>query len=148
MITEHPRIQLQGEGYGPPGGGWSPGEPPAGGSAPGNPGGWGPQGPPGYGAPPGLPGVPAPPLGRPNAAETKKQAELWLIISGATFLLCGSWCFGIAGAVFCYLAIQAASQGNLDDAEAKLKWGKIITVSGTVLGVLAAAVYLLLSFAF
>ena len=40
------------------------------------------------------------------------------------------------GAVFCYMAMQAADQGNLADAQNKLKWGKILTIVGLILGLL------------
>ena len=47
----------------------------------------------------------------------------------------------VIGAVFCYLAMTAADQGNVADAQAKLKWGKIITIIGIVLGILAQIGY-------
>ncbi len=114
-------------GYGPPGGGYSP---------PGGPGGYGPPAPP-YGAPyPPAGGAPygSPGGGAPNA-DLKKQATTWLIIAGVSAFLC-TCCVGVIGAVFCFMAMQAADQGNLADAESKLKWGKIITIVGLVLGVL------------
>jgi hypothetical protein len=40
--------------------------------------------------------------------------------------------------------MQAADRGELPDAEAKLKWGKIITIGGSALsliGIAAAAIY-------
>ena len=129
-------------GYGPPGsppGGYGPpGSPPGGYGPPGSPpGGYGPPGPP-YGAPFPPPG--GAPLGSPGAAgppnpELKKQATTWLIIAGVSAFLC-TCCFGVIGAIFCFMAMQAADQGNIADAESKLKWGKIITIVGLVLGVL------------
>jgi cytochrome c biogenesis protein CcdA len=44
--------------------------------------------------------------------------------------------FGVIGAYFCYIAIQASEQGNREDAENKLRWGKIITIVGLVAGVI------------
>jgi hypothetical protein len=67
--------------------------------------------------------------------QLKKQAQTWLMISAASVIFCTS-CFGLIGGVLCYLAMQAVDQGNLADAENKLKWGKIITVVGFVLGLL------------
>ena len=130
-------------GYGPPGGAGGPGgygppgAPPGGYGPPGGPGGYGPPGPP-YGAPFPPPG--GAPLGPPGAGgspnpELKKQATTWLIIAGVSAFLC-TCCFGVIGAIFCFMAMQAADQGNLADAESKLKWGKIITIVGLVLGVL------------
>jgi len=149
-------------GYGPPGGG-GPGSPggygppggPGGYGPPGGPGGYGPPGYPPQGAPPGgygPPGSPygapfpgpggpygAPPAGSPNA-ELKKRAQTWLIISAASVILCSS-CFGIIGAVLCFMAMQAADQGNLADGENKLKWGKIISIVGFAIGVVLSIVF-------
>lgn len=68
---------------------------------------------------------------------------LWLALSLASSLVCVSLCLGLGGAVFCYLAMQSASHGLLADAEAKLKWGKILTLVGSVLGVLTTILSLL-----
>ena len=73
--------------------------------------------------------------------ELKKQTKTWLIISAITAVFCWNCCFGVIGAVFCYLAMTAADQGNVADAQAKLKWGKIITIIGIVLGILAQIGY-------
>lgn len=77
--------------------------------------------------------------GPPGAgnAELSKQAKTWLIISAVSAVVCCNSCFGVIGAVFCYLAMQAADQGSIADAEAKLKWGKIITIVGIALGILS-----------
>jgi hypothetical protein len=32
--------------------------------------------------------------------------------------------------------MQAADQGNVEDAESKLKWGKIVTISGAALSLI------------
>lgn len=125
-----------GGGYGPPGGGGGyapPGYPPAG--AP--PGGYGPPG--GAYQPPGMgPGFGPP--GNPQNTELKKKAQTWLIISAVSFFLCSS-CFGIIGGVLCFMAMQAADQGNLTDGENKLKWGKIITIVGFAISVLLGLVF-------
>ena len=130
-------VHAAGGGYGPPPGGYGP---PAG-----APGGYG-QPPPGlpggaYGPPPG--GMPVgPPPGGANP-QLKSQAQTWLIIAIATFFVCGSGCFGIIGAVLAFLAMQAADQGNVADAQGKLKWAKILVIGGTVIAVLAIAAYII-----
>jgi hypothetical protein len=117
-------------GYGPPGGGYPPAAPPGGygppAGYPSNPGGFGPPGG-GYGAPPGP---------TPNI-ELKKQATTWLIVAVATFFFCGGVnCFGVIGGILCFLAMQAADQGQSEDAESKLKWGKIVIISGGALALI------------
>jgi hypothetical protein len=118
-------------GYGPP-----PGAPPGGGYGP-PPGGFGGPPPGGFGGPPGFPGA-----GGPNA-ELRKQVTTWLIISLVTFFACGNGCFGGIGAILCFLALQAVDQGNLADAESKLKTGKMITIGGFVLTMLAIIAYVI-----
>ena len=164
-------ILSQGGGYGPPGGygGPPPGAPPGGYGPPGGGGYGGPPGPGGYGppgyGPPGGPGAPGgygppaapygapypppggaplgPPAGGPNP-ELKKRATTWLVVSIVSLMVCGC-CTGLIGAIFCFMAMQAVDQGNVQDAESKLKWGKIITLAGfgvgVVLGLISAVVY-------
>ena len=148
-------------GYGPPGGGGPGGYGPPGGGAggpggygpPGGPGGYGPPGYPPAGAPPGGYGPPGSPYGAPytppgggfgpggpQTAELKKKAQTWLIVSAVSFVMCGS-CFGVIGGVLCYMAMQAADQGNLTDGENKLKWGKIITIVGFAIGMVLSIVF-------
>lgn len=92
----------------------------------------------GYGAA----GAPPPP-----DADLKKQATTWLIVSAVSFFLCsGVNCFGLIGALLCFLAMQAADQGHVLDAESKLKWGKIITVTGAVLSAIALVLTVLYYF--
>ena len=88
---------------------------------------------------------PAPFSPQPAAAaqELHKQASTWLVISLASSVLCVSLCLGIGGAVFCYLALQAAAQGLTADAEAKLRWGKILTLVGSVMGILTTILTLI-----
>lgn len=148
MTSEHePRHTQGGGGYppggygGPPPGGYGPpgsaggGNPPGGYGPPGAPGGYGPPAPP-YGMP--YPPPAGPQWGAPGQGPNpalKKQAQTWLIIAAASFFLCTS-CLGVVGAVFCYMAMQAADQGNLADAANKLKWGKILTIVGLLIGLL------------
>lgn len=121
-------------GYGPPGGGYPPGPNGPPGGYP--PGGYGPPAPPygnpyppqGHGSPYGPPG------GGPLDPAFKKRAQLWLIIAAASSVLC-TCLFGVIGAYFCYIAIQASDQGQRQDAENKLRWGQIITIVGLVAGV-------------
>ena len=88
--------------------------------------------------------VPFSPQPAAAAQELHKQASTWLVISLASSVFCVSLCLGIGGAVFCYLAMQAASQGFDADAEAKLKWGKILTLVGSVMGMLSTTLSLIL----
>lgn len=87
----------------------------------------------------------APPLAQPaaTAQELQRQANTWLIISLVSAVLCGSLCLGLGGAVFCYLSLQSAAHGLLADAELKLKWGKILTLVGSVMGVLGTTLWLI-----
>lgn len=89
---------------------------------------------------------PAPnqPLPAPTAGELHQQATTWLVISLLSSVFCVSLCLGIGGAVFCYLASQSAHQGLTADARDKLKWGKILTLVGSALGVLTTSLTLLL----
>ena len=146
-MTEFPMSHAQGGGYGPPPGGYGPppggfGQPPPGGGGYGPPPGAPPGG--GYGAPGGFGGPPPggfggppgfPPGGAPNA-ELRKQVTTWLIIALVTFFVCGNGCFGAIGAIFCFLAMQAVNQGNVADAESKLKTGKMLTIGGFAFTVL------------
>lgn len=77
------------------------------------------------------------------ARELHKQACAWLVISLASSLLLLSLCLGIGGAVFCYLSMQAAAHGLVQDAEDKLKWGKILTLVGSAIGVLSTTLSLI-----
>ena len=74
----------------------------------------------------------------------KKQATTWLIVAAVSFVLCNNCCFGIIGGVFCFMAMQAADQGNTLDAENKLKWGKIITLVGVALSLILTVVFTVL----
>ena len=81
-------------------------------------------------------------MGAPSgpAADIKKQATTWLIVAGVSFLCCSNYCLGLIGAIFCFMAMQAADQGSVADAESKLKWGKILTIIRLVLGILLSVV--------
>jgi hypothetical protein len=78
-----------------------------------------------------------------EARELHKQASTWLVISLVSSLLLLSLCLGVGGAVFCYLSMQAAGHGLVDDAEDKLKWGKILTLVGSAIGVLSTSLSLI-----
>jgi hypothetical protein len=88
----------------------------------------------------------ASPLASPAAVaqDLQRRANTWLIVSLASTLLCLSLALGTGGAIFCYLAMQAAAQGLTADAQAKLKWGQILTVAGSALGVLTAILTVIL----
>jgi tetrahydromethanopterin S-methyltransferase subunit E len=77
------------------------------------------------------------------AQDIHRQATTWLGISLASSVFCVSLCLGIGGAVFCYLALQAAAQGLTVDAEAKLRWGKILTLVGSGIGILTTILTLI-----
>jgi hypothetical protein len=85
-----------------------------------------------------------PPLARPapTAQELHGQATTWLVISLLSSVFCVSLCLGLGGAVFCYLARQSALHGLLADAEMKLRWGKVLTLVGSVMGVLSSTLWL------
>ena len=83
----------------------------------------------------------------PQAPESRalhQKATIWLAVSLVSSIACASLCLGLGGAVFCFLSMQAATHGLLDDARDKLKWGKVLTLVGSGLGVLST----LLSLAF
>lgn len=151
-MSEFQVIEAQGGGYGPPpGGGYGPppgGAPPGGYPPPGG-GGYGPPPGGGYGPPPGghPPAYGGPPAGwtPPGApggpgAEVKKQATTWLIVSAVSFFFCGGNCLALVGAILCFLAMQAADQGQLADAESKLKLGRTLTIVGFALFAVLAVV--------
>ena len=152
-MSEFQVIEAQGGGYGPPpGGGYGPppggappgGYPPPGGGGYGPPPGGGYGGPPPGGHPPAYGGPPAgwTPPGAPGGpgAEVKKQATTWLIVSAVSFFFCGGNCLALVGAILCFLAMQAADQGQLADAESKLKLGRTLTIVGFALFAVLAVV--------
>ncbi len=149
-------IQAQGGGYGPPPGGYGgpPGGMPPGGGYGGPPGGGMPGAPPGppMAPPGGMPmappgGMPAPGMGGGGGnPDLKKQTQTWLIIALVTWFLCGNGCFGIIGAILAFMAGQAVDQGNIADAESKLKWAKMLTIIGFVLTLLAIIAYVIFVF--
>lgn len=148
MMEELTGIQAQGGGYGPPPGGYGGppgGMPPGGGYGGGMPG--APPGPP-MAPPGGAPMAPPGGMGAPGGGnpDLKKQTQTWLIISLVTWFLCGNGCFGIIGAILAYMAGQAVDQGNIADAESKLKWAKMLTIIGLVLTVLLIIAYVIFVF--
>ena len=86
---------------------------------------------------------PLAPAAATAAKELHKHAGLWLGISLISSVACASLCLGVGGAVFCYLSMQAAGHGLIDDAEDKLKWGKILTLIGSVIGILSTTLSLI-----
>ena len=97
------------------------------------------------GAPPGGPPGAA---GGGGAAEAKKQAQMWLIIAVVSWFLCGNGCFGIIGGIFAFLGMQAADQGNIEEAEKKTKLAKMLVIIGQVLVVVLVIIYVLVMFVF
>jgi hypothetical protein len=53
-------------------------------------------------------------------------------VSAVTVFMCGN-CLALVGAIFCFLAMQAIDQGQIADAESKLKIGKTVTIVGFAL---------------
>lgn len=89
------------------------------------------------------PTAPFPAAPATTAIEIERQAKSWLVIALVSSIGCLSLCLGIGGAVFCYLAMQAASQGLLADAQDKLKWGKVLTLVGSGIGVVTTCLLLI-----
>jgi hypothetical protein len=82
----------------------------------------------------------------PPAAATQeldRQVQMWLAISLLSSVLCASLCLGVGGAVFCFLAMQSLKHGLVQDAEDKLRWGKILTLVGSVIGILSTSLTLI-----
>ncbi len=67
---------------------------------------------------------------------------MWMLISGASIVLCGS-CLSIAAVVLCYLAMLDARRDALPEAATRLLWGKRVTVAGIMLGLIGGALALL-----
>lgn len=78
-----------------------------------------------------------------TAQELQRRASTWVALSLVSSVVCLSLALGIGGAIFCHLATQAAARGLLEDAAAKLKWGQILTVVGSGLGMLTALLTLI-----
>jgi hypothetical protein len=78
-----------------------------------------------------------------SAEELHQHAVTWLVISLLSSVLCVSLCLGLGGAVFCFLAKQSAAHGLVADAELKLRWGKVLTLVGSVMGVLSTTLWLM-----
>lgn len=73
-------------------------------------------------------------LASPEPLDLKRDATRWLMLSIAGFVLCaGVNCLAVIGAVLCFLSLQATDRGLLRDAQTKLKWGKIATLTGCAL---------------
>jgi hypothetical protein len=85
------------------------------------------------------------PFHPPQAPESRalhQTATIWLAVSLVSSIACASLCLGLGGAVFCFLSMQAATHGLLDDARDKLKWGKVLTLVGSGIGLLSTLVSL------
>ena len=75
--------------------------------------------------------------------KLKRDAQTWTIASLASAVLACSCGFGLVGGLLCYMATLSLSQGNIADGRAKLKLGKVVTVVGAVMGLVAAFGWLL-----
>jgi hypothetical protein len=80
----------------------------------------------------------------PTARELHRRASTWLALSLVSSVACLSLALGVGGAVFCHLAMQAAAQGLISDAAAKLRWGQILTCAGSALGAVTVILTLIL----
>jgi hypothetical protein len=136
-------VYVQGGGYGPPPGGYGP--PPGGGyGQPMPPGGYGP--PPGApmpgGAPMGPPGGGPPPApgGGSMHPELQKSLDTWFIISIVS-ILCGCGCLAAVPIYLTYAGKKSLTEGNVGDAESKLKIAKICVILGLVGYVLSLVLY-------
>lgn len=132
-------------GGGPPGGFGGPpgGGPPGGygGPPPGAPpGGYGAPPPPGYGPPGGFPGPGGPMMPGPGAGGDVNPI-IPLIISIATFFICGNYCFAIPGLILAILAMSAKNKGDIEGARSKTKWAYIITLGGLGITIILWIVY-------
>jgi hypothetical protein len=65
-------------------------------------------------------------------------------VSAVSFFFCGGNCLALVGAIMCFLSMQAVDQGQLSDAESKLKLGRTLTIVSfalTALLVVAGTIY-------
>lgn len=72
-----------------------------------------------------------------RGSELEREARLWMLISGASIVFCGS-CLSIAAVVLCYLAVLDARRDALPEAAMRLLWGKRVTIAGVFLGLAGA----------
>jgi hypothetical protein len=81
--------------------------------------------------------------GGERGKELRHRAQLWTATALLSMVCVSSCCFALIGAILCHTAIQAVERGDVADAQAKLRWGKIVTLCGIALG-LATGVGLIL----
>ncbi|MFC1641833.1 hypothetical protein ACFL5O_03965 [Myxococcota bacterium] len=134
-------VNAQGGGYGPPPGGGGYGPPPGGGyGQPMAPGGYGPPGgvPMPGGAPMAPPGGGPPP--NPGAGtvnpELEKSMNTWFILSIVS-IVCGCGCLAAVPIYLTHAGAKSLAEGNVADAESKLRIAKICIILGLVGYVLA-----------
>ncbi len=77
---------------------------------------------------PGMPGMGG------SGDDIAKQAGTWLIL-GIVSALCCCLPAGIVGAVFANQAKTFAAQGDMANAQQKLKTAKMVTIIGAAIGV-------------
>jgi hypothetical protein len=58
------------------------------------------------------------------------QSETWFIIAIVSMFVCCTGIFGAVGAIMAHKAALLAAQGQMADAESKLKTAKILTIVG------------------
>jgi hypothetical protein len=69
----------------------------------------------------------------------KRAAQRWVALSLLSMVCVSSCSFALVGAILCHTAVQAAERGDVADAKAKLRWGKIVAACGMLLGIVAAS---------
>jgi hypothetical protein len=79
-----------------------------------------------------------------GSASLRRELQTWLALSVLS-VPCFGLFSGIIGTVLCLLAWQAMEHGQLSDAEAKLRWGKIVTVVGFAVGLCCAVAWWVVS---
>jgi uncharacterized Tic20 family protein len=69
-------------------------------------------------------------IANPQVSGLRRQTQTWMGLAFVA-LLCGvSFFFGLIGLILCHSAQQAAEHGKLQDAQAKLRLSKTVTLSG------------------
>lgn len=90
-------------------------------------------------APPG--GAPAPGAGPANT-ELQKSLETWFVLSLIS-IVCGCGCLAVVPIYLTYAGKKSLSEGNVADAESKLKIAKICIIAGIAYAVVATVLTVL-----
>jgi hypothetical protein len=79
-----------------------------------------------------------------QGARLKASAQSMLVLAFASALLISSVPLALVAGILCHEAARAATQGDLADAMAKLRWGRIVTAVSYAVGVAVAVVFVAL----